>query len=168
MSVVSDTSVLSGLAIGGQLDLLRALYGQVVVPAAVMNELRRGAQDDARLIEVLSIDWLAVKACKRSQLVAELQTVYKLDRGEAEAISLALELEADALLIDERLGRREASRLGLSITGTLGVLLAAKRQNLIGEIRPVVDALISEASFRLSNQLYTEVITTAGEAVGDV
>jgi len=163
--VVSDTSALSGLAIVGQLALLRTLYGQIVIPSEVASELRRGAQDDPRIAPVLSLSWLEIKPCQDSFLVDELQTVYKLDKGESEAISLALELGADALLIDERLGRREASRLGLSITGTLGVLLAAKKRNLVSTIRPIIDELVSETGFRISAQLYEEVIATAGEEV---
>ena len=95
-----------------------------------------------------------------------LETDRNLDRGEAEAIALALELGADELLIDERLGRREALRLRLSITGLLGVLLVAKRRGLVAMIRPVMDALMTQAGFRLSEQLYT-VLVAAGENVND-
>jgi predicted nucleic acid-binding protein len=161
--VISDTSPLSGLAIVGQLSLLQVLYGQIVIPEAVASELRRGGQDDPRIAQALTLSWIETKPSTNHRLIGELQTVYKLDKGEAEAISLALDLKADALLIDERLGRREASRLGLSITGMLGVLLVAKKQKLISAIQPIVDALISEAGFRISDQLYREVMATAGE-----
>ncbi|MGC1307995.1 MAG: DUF3368 domain-containing protein [Phormidesmis sp.] len=77
--------------------------------------------------------------------------------------AVAAELKADTLLIDERLGRREASRLNLSITGTLGILLVAKKQNIFSAIRPIIDQLIDEAGFRISNQLYREVIAAAEE-----
>lgn len=164
MIVVSDTSSLSGLAIVNQLALLRTLYGQVVIPSAVAIELRRGGQYDPKIAQVSALGWVKIKVVEDCCRVDELQTIYKLDKGESEAIALALELKADALLIDERLGRREASRLGLSITGMLGVLLVAKRRNLIGSIRPIVDELISEASFRISEQLYREVMAVAGES----
>ncbi|PZO45944.1 MAG: DUF3368 domain-containing protein [Phormidesmis priestleyi] len=163
MIVVSDPSPLSGLAIVGQLPLLHALYGQLVIPAAVASELRRGGQEDPRIAPVLALSWLEIKSSPNHRLISELQTIYKLDKGESEAISLALELKADALLIDERLGRREASRLGLSITGMLGVLLVATKQRLVSAVRPIVDALISEAGFRISSQLYREVMAAAGE-----
>jgi uncharacterized protein len=163
--VVSDTSPLSGLAIVGKLSLLQALYGQIVIPEAVASELRRGGQDDPRIAQVLTLSWIETKPSTNHRLISELQTIYKLDKGESEAISLALELNADVLLIDERLGRREASRLGLSITGMLGVLLVAKKQNLVSAIHPIVDGLISEAGFRISGQLYSEVMVAAGEAV---
>ena len=164
MIVISDTSPLSGLAIVGQLSLLQALYGQIVIPEAVASELRRGAQDDARIAQALALNWIETKSPTNTRLIDELQTVYKLDKGESEAISLALELKADALLIDERLGRREASRLGLSITGMLGVLLVAKKQSLVSAIRPIVDARIGEAGFRISDQLYREVLAVAEES----
>lgn len=163
MIVVSDTSPLSGLAIVGQLSLLNALYGQVVIPSAVADELRRGGQDDSRIAQVLTVDWLEIKRPNDLTLVNELQTTYRLDKGESEAIVLALELCSDELLIDERLGRREASRLGLPITGLLGILLVAKKRKLVGAIRPVVDELIEAAGFRISPQLYREVVATAGE-----
>jgi hypothetical protein len=66
-------------------------------------------------------------------------------------------------LIDERLGQREASRLGLSITGLLGILLVAKQRGLVEAIRPIMDDLINEAGFRVSSQLYAEFLAMAGE-----
>lgn len=144
---------------------MQSLYERIVIPEAVASELRRGGQDDPRLAQVLTLSWIETKPSTNHRLINELQTIYKLDKGESEAISLALELKADALLIDERLGRREASRLGLPITGMLGVLLVAKKQNLVSAIHPIVDALISEAGFRISSQLYGEVMLAAGEEV---
>jgi predicted nucleic acid-binding protein len=161
--VVSDTSPLSGLAIAGYLSLLQQLYGQVIIPVAVADELKRGGQDDLRITAALATDWIEVQQPQDLALVEALQADHNLDRGESEAIALALELKADELLIDERLGRREASRLGLSITGLLGILLVAKRRGLVEAIRPIVDDLINEAGFRVSSQLYAEVLAMADE-----
>lgn len=163
MIVVSDTSPLSGLAIVGYLGLLEQLYGQVLIPSGVWHELQRGGEDDPRITDVLGLDWIEVRQPTNQQLVNVLQTERHLDRGESEAIALALEVNAEELLIDERLGRRQAIDLGLSITGLLGILLVAKRRGLITQIKPIMDNLISEANFRISPNLYREVLAAAGE-----
>ena len=86
-----------------------------------------------------------------------------LNLGEAEAIALAIEINATRLLIDERLGRQAAVERGLRITGVFGVLLIGKQQRLIAAVKPVMDELISQANFRVSNQLYAEVLKAASE-----
>ncbi|GGA58241.1 DUF3368 domain-containing protein [Okeania sp. KiyG1] len=163
MIVVSDTSPLNGLVIVGHLPLLQQIYGQVLIPPAVADELKRGGEDDPRITQVLSQDWIKVCQPTNIQLVETLQTESNLDRGESEAIALAQELKAEELLIDERLGRREAVRLGLTITGLLGILLVAKQRGLVTEIRPIIDNLIQEANFRVSDRLYLEVLIAARE-----
>lgn len=163
MIIVSDTSPLSNLAMVDGLLLLKEIYQTIVIPQAVVEELATGRDDDPRIAAVLSLDWIEVRQSSNLELIAELRNNYLLDRGEAEAIALALELNGDELLIDERLGRREAARLGLSMTGVLGVLLIAKRRGLIPLVQPVMDALMTEAGFRVSKQLYGEVLRAAGE-----
>ena len=161
--VVSNTSPLSSLATIEQLSLLREIYKKVIIPQAVAEELSNVGDADQKIKDTLLLDWIEVRQANDLAMSAMLQKDRLLDRGEAEAIALALELDADALLIDERLGRREATRLGLSIVGVLGILLVAKRRNLIPEIRSTVDSLISKAGFRVSEQLYQEVLNAAGE-----
>lgn len=163
MIIISDTSPLSNLALVNGLFLLKEIYQTVVIPQTVAEELSKAGGEDQRIINVLLLDWVEIRQSTNLKLIAELQNDYLLDRGEAEAIALALEFKADELLIDERLGRREAIRLGLSITGVLGVLLIAKRRGLIPAVQPVMDALIAEAGFRVSQQLYKDVLNAAGE-----
>jgi len=163
MIVVSDTSPLSGLAIAGYLGVLEQLYGQVLIPSGVMQELQRGGEDDPRITDVLGLDWIEIRQATNQQLVKVLQTEHHLDRGESEAIALALDVNAEELLIDERLGRRKARDLGVSITGLLGILLVAKRRGLIPQIRPIMDRLILDANFRIGANLYREVLVAAGE-----
>lgn len=86
-----------------------------------------------------------------------------LDRGEAETIALALELGADLVLLDERDGRYAAQRFGLRFVGVLGILLEAKSNDLIKEIKPYLDSLRQQAGFYIHETLYNYVLTLAGE-----
>jgi len=85
-----------------------------------------------------------------------------LDAGESEAIVLSLDIEADVLLMDEALGRRIATKRGITLSGTLGTLLIAKEENLIDEVAPMLDRLV-QTGFRMSDTLYHGVLKQAGE-----
>jgi predicted nucleic acid-binding protein len=154
--VVSDASVVINLSRIGRLGLLREIYGRVVVPLAVAGEVERGA---AGLLAA-EASWIEVTSIKRRGLVDELAE--GLDPGECEAIALAVEMRADFLLIDENLGRAAALRLGLRITGLLGVLLVAKQRHLIVAVAPNIRALVAEV-FWLSDEVIARVLRQAGE-----
>jgi hypothetical protein len=162
--IVSDTSPLSNLAVIGQISLLKEIYHQVVIPQAVADELASTGDDLPEIKAVLGLDWITVGQVTQMETITTLQNNPLLDIGEIEAITLALELKAEELLIDERIGRQEATHLGIAIIGILGILLVAKRRNLISNVKPVMNALISEAGFRVSRQLYEEVLEVAGES----
>lgn len=161
MIVVSDTSPLCNLAIIDYLWLLKAIYQTVIIPAVVADEL--AAASNPVIPAVLQLDWIQIRALTDITPAHKLQQKRGLDAGEANAIALAIELQADDLLVDERLGRQEARQLGISIIGILGILITAKQKNLIFEIRPVMDALIHQANFRISSQLYQRVLVLADE-----
>lgn len=161
MIIVSDTSALSNLALVEHLWLLEAIYETVIIPAVVASEL--AAASNPAIAAILKLKWVQTRILTQSQLSNQLQRERGLDAGEANAIALALELQADDLLIDERLGRREAVRLGLSIIGILGVLLIAKQRSLIPQVQSVMDTLRNKAGFRISPQLYQRVLTLAQE-----
>jgi len=161
MIVVSDTSALSNLALVEHLWLLEAIYQTVIIPDIVASEL--AAASNPTISAILQRGWIQPQFLTDSQLADQLQQERGLDAGEANAIALALELQADDLLIDERLGRQEAIRLGLSIIGILGILLVAKQRSLIPQVQPVMDALIHQAGFRVSPQLYQRILALAQE-----
>jgi uncharacterized protein len=144
--------------------LLPQLFGKVIIPDAVYQELLANGSDHPVTQTVQTLDWLEIRSVTDLQQVEALERDYNLDLGEANAIVLALELQANQLLIDERLGRVEAKRRGLRITGILGILLTAKQQTLVSEVRPIIDALIQQANFRISPRLYSEVLQLARES----
>jgi len=161
MKVVSNTSPLINLARIGRLDLLYRLYGELVIPRAVWDEVVVKGAGQAGADEVKSASWIKTQATTNKPLVQALR--HELDAGEAEAIALALEIGADLLIMDERLGRENARYLGLRYIGLIGVFIAAKRQGLITEIKPHLDALRSIAGFRIDNTLYVRVLKDEGE-----
>jgi predicted nucleic acid-binding protein len=85
-----------------------------------------------------------------------------LDRGETEAISLALSVAANQILLDDRPARRVAERLGLHVVGSLGLLLEALRTGLIADIQPLMDAMI-RVGFHVGSSLYDEVLMLADD-----
>ncbi|MBD2073154.1 DUF3368 domain-containing protein [Phormidium sp. FACHB-592] len=163
MIVVSDTSAITNLAAIDQLRLLPLLYQQVIIPEAVYRELVDIAPSVPGSAEVQAASWLEVKLLANREIVERLQSEARLDPGESEAIALALELGADLLLIDERRGRAEADRLGIKITGLLGILIEAKRKRLIVAVKPLMDALIATSDFRVSSALYDQILNIVNE-----
>lgn len=158
MIVVSDTSPISNLHQIGRLGLLRELFGDVVLPGAVAEEI--SALDRNRSI-LADNDWITVVELQdRESLTGLAET---LDKGEAEAIALALEISADAVLIDEAIGRKEALRRGLNVTGIIGVLLRAKQKGLIPAVEPVIGELVTEAGFWLDPVFVEEILRISGE-----
>ena len=169
MIVISDTSPILSLTLIGQLDLLREIYGSIVIPEAVRQELM--VTDHSGTQEVAQADWISThptRTALRSGASVDPDVTLKLlqrevDRGEAEAIGLAVQLKADVLLIDERKARQLAQYLELNVVGLLDVLHEAKQRQLIPLIKPVLDDLLTHARFRLSRKLYQRALHAAGE-----
>lgn len=142
MIVVTNTSPILNLSIIGHLDILESLYGKVFIPEAVLRELSaHGIQQPA----IQEIPWIEVKAVTGHLLLDWF--LVSLHAGEAEAITLSKEIKSELLLIDERIGRKVADRVGLKFTGLLGVLIEAKHKELITKIKPLLDGLIVKAGF---------------------
>ena len=160
MIVVSDTTPISELTKVGYLYLLPKLFGGVVIPQGVYDELSAGKHPAAKIVQDLS--WLSVVVVKNRQAVAELQQIGKLDLGESEAIALAGEIEIDRLLIDEKAARQVAKARNLPLIGTMGVLLLAKRRGYLENVRNVLDQMRQQGT-RISNRLYMQVLTLAEE-----
>ena len=164
MIVVSDTSPITNLAAISYLDLLQHLYGFIIIPIAVYDEMVRVDKIVPGALEVQNYSWIKTQKIINTQQVKALrESQENIDLGEAEAIILALELKADLLLMDERRGRAVASSYGLSLTGLLGVLVQAKKTGLIPAVKPLIEQLIKEADFRVSDKVYATILEFAKE-----
>lgn len=158
MGIVCNAGPLISLARIGRLDLLPALFGEIIVPPAVHREVTNdeslpGAKNLA------NADWLKIGEVQDRSSVERL--LASLDSGEAEVLVLARELAATAA-IDEKRGRHLAAELGVPQTGTVGILLMAKQAGLVHLVRPLLDHLVAKG-VRLSSRLYEEACRLAGE-----
>lgn len=161
MIVVSNTSPITNLCAIGKLELLQNIYGNIIIPQAVYSEMANLDYEVPGTKEVKTLAWIETQTISNLALVEQLKT--EIDPGEAEAISLAIEIKADRLIIDDYQGRLVAIRLNLNFIGILGILLIAKQRGLITTVKPVMDDLINLAGFRINPQLYANLLITAGE-----
>jgi hypothetical protein len=132
-TIAVNTGPLIALGACHQLELLRRMHPRVLVPRAVMDEFLHGGSDRAA---VASPPWLEVVAIAASPVVTQ-----HLDEGEDAVIALALEHRIGTVVIDERRGRMLARSLGLRVTGSIGVLLRAKRLGLLPAVAPCLEAM---------------------------
>ena len=158
--IAVNTGPILALDACGQLDLLKSLHSRVLIPEAVGTELRRGRGPGSRLsVPTQQPAWLEVRALRAplSPLLIEY-----LDPGEAAAIALALEQGIPIVAIDERRGRMVARAFGLQVTGSIGVLLRAKREGLLPAVKPCI-ASMRERGVWLGQRIAREALREAGE-----
>lgn len=159
MLVVADSSPLLYLSRIGLLDVLRLLYGEVVVPAVVWAELVHLRPEAPGVPDIRAATWLRVPDHEPASLDLGL------DPGETAAIALAEALHADLLLIDERAGRAVARARGVTVRGTVGVLVRAKLAGHIPLLEPVLASLVQQG-FRVAPVLVREALREVGEGRG--
>ncbi len=158
--VISDSSLLIHLSQIGCLNILKELFGKILIPPAVYREVVIDGLERPGSREVKEASWIKVVEVRNVHLKRILQL--SLDEGEAETIVLALEINADRVLLDDREARLQAKRLGLRVTGTLGVLLRAKKLGLVGGLKEELNKL-REFGFRISKDLEEDILKAAGE-----
>jgi uncharacterized protein len=159
--VVSNTSPLTNLAAIGQFGLLQDLFGRLHVCDAVLAELSSGGQAWPGATETESASWIEVHTVVDRHTVDALRL--ELDAGEAETIALALQMQADLVLMDEQAGRLAAQYLTLDVMGVVGLLVRAKQRRLVPAIQPLLDNLRQQAGFYLSQPLFEHAMELAGE-----
>ncbi len=148
-TIISDTSCLIIFANIGELDLLHKTYGQITTTIEIANEFGDTLPD-----------WIEIIAAsdKLKQQILELQ----IDVGEASAIALAIEMGDSVLILDDYKARKVAEKLGIEITGTLGVIVKAKLSGLINSVKPYIEK-IKQTNFRLSDAIIEKALKEARE-----
>ena len=148
-AVICNSSCLIILEGVGMLEILRKLYGEITIPEAVREEF--GAELPS---------WIRVERAESEKAFKML--LIDLGKGEAEAIALAIERKRSTLVLDDKKARGMAAELGLKFTGTLGILIKAKREGLVVELRPLLEE-IARKNFRISKALEEKALVLAGE-----
>ncbi len=148
-TIISDTSCLILLDKIGELSILNKLFGNITTTSEVAEEFGQPLPP-----------WFEIKepSDKNYQAIIEAS----VDKGEASAIALAIELDDCLLIIDDLKGRKFAHQLGLTIIGTIGVILDAKLAGIIPSVKPILSK-IKSTNFRITEQLELLILKRAGE-----
>jgi predicted nucleic acid-binding protein len=147
--IIADTSCLIVLDKIGELDILNKLFVNVYVTKPIIKEFGKKLPN-----------WIIVEEPKTESHQKILET--SLDKGEASVIALALESPGSLLIIDEIKGRKIAQALGITITGTLGVLILAKKENIIPNIKPILERK-KATNFRVDPKLEESILIRCNE-----
>jgi predicted nucleic acid-binding protein len=141
------------------LDLLQKLYQRIIVPEAVVSELKAGRDQGEDTPQVTDYDWIEVQAVRVPHLI---RLITDLGAGEAEVLTLALEEPHSLVILDDRLARAVAKLQNLRLTGTAGVLLKSKQEGHLSAVAPLLDTL-TQLGFRLSETVKTSILRLAQE-----
>jgi uncharacterized protein len=158
MAVVSNTSPILNLAIVALLFLLREQFEVITIPSAVSDELRYWEDlPGSRLVrEAIEAGWIQVREVKDHSLVQSLRR--DLDKGEAEAIALAVQLNADRVLLDEREARKASKFMGLKVLGVIAILIRAHNMGKLASLKDAMEELRREAGFFIKADLFDKVL----------
>jgi predicted nucleic acid-binding protein len=159
--VISNSSPLMNLAIIGQLDLVKTLFGRVLVPQEVWHDLTVAGKGKPGSTLIRQAEWIERVELGHNTLYPLLRK--DLDDGEAAAIALALEKQADLILLDETDARNVAELYRIPKTGVIGILTRAKQHHLLQEVKPLFDALKTQANFWIQPRLYEALLKKVGE-----
>ena len=150
--VVSDTSPLIGLSQIGLIELPRKLWGKLYIPEAVLVEMLKKEPGRREIEKAVQEGWIVIKEVQNKVVIKALSEIF--GPGESECLALAKEIGAQLLIIDEQRGRKMAKRLGLKITGVVGMLVTAMQKDMLTpeEIGFSIE-LLQKLGFRLSKEL---------------
>lgn len=163
MRAVSNSSPIMNLAAIGRLGLIKLKFGNVVIPDAVWCEVVIDGKGKSGAEDVENSDWIKIQSVRDKALVKALEK--DLDSGESEAITLAVENNADVLLLDDKSARLIAANLGLNIIGIVGILIWAKKKGIIEQLSKELENLRKKANFRMSEDLIKRALQEVDETL---
>jgi predicted nucleic acid-binding protein len=158
LKVVSNSTPIISLLKINRLELLQKIYTKIHIPVAVYHEIEAG-KTKKYYKDLSQIDWIQITEIQDKQVVKKFPD---LDAGEAEAIVLAVGLNADLILLDEKAGRYHAKHANLNVTGTIGMLIKAKSTGLIPELKPLLEEL-TEKDVWISDRFRREILKSVDE-----
>jgi uncharacterized protein len=158
--VVADSSVITGLLALRKIELLHFIFGQVLITNSVNKELS-SLKDFGYDIKNLDKSWIKIAEIENFEQRNIL--LKRLDPGEADSIILAIEKNADFLLMDEKKGRKIAKEIGLQVVGLVGILIQSKKLGLILSLKSELQFLTSKLEFRMSDELIERALKEVGE-----
>lgn len=158
--VIVNSTPLLVLGNIGQLDVLHKMYGEIIIPEAVFREVTE--KDDAASQAVCAANnWIIVEAVQNTSEYALYRA--RLHAGEVETMILAQQSpKADLIVLDDNAARKTAEFLGLTVTGTIGILLKAKQNGIIAQIKPLLNEIMQNGFF-ISDRLLQMILQAAGE-----
>ena len=159
--VVVNTTPLIALSHVSQLDVLKRLYGEIIIPEAVYRELSIKTESICKKAVDNSLEWIRIKSISNEMAKAMYKT--QLHDGEVEVMILSKEIAADVVIIDDANAKKHAKYLGFPVTGTLGVLIKAKREGYINELKPIFSQMVENGIY-ISQSLMESCLRQAGEA----
>ncbi len=156
--IVNSTPIIA-LSKAGKLDILKSMYGRIIIPQAVFDEVT--AKDDSvRAMLLGNNDWIEVRSI--TNIAEKLAFRSRLHDGEVEVMILAREIEADLVVIDDYAARKTAEYIGLNLTGTVGVLIKARQNGYIDRVMPIVQVMEQNGIY-YSERLKEQIRKIVGE-----
>lgn len=158
-TIICDTSPLFYLHRVGCLGLLEKLYHEIIVPRAVLEELKDGELQGMDVPDIHRFEWMNIK---KVGIPEHIKLIPDLGTGESEVLALALNEKNHKLILDDKLAREIAKLHKLSFTGTAGVLLRSKKEGFLEEVNVILNQL-KEKGFFLKDELHVKILKLARE-----
>lgn len=158
--VVVNTTPLIALSHVGQLDILKKLYGEIIIPQAVYKELSVKEESICKKMVNSSLDWIRIDNIQNQMAKSMYKT--QLHEGEVEVMILSKEIQADVVIIDDANAKKHAKYLELLVTGTLGILIKAKQKGYVDELKPILHQMVQNGIY-ISQKLIELCLKQVGE-----